>query len=203
MGSSSKEAATRRKPQPGTRERVARPPAGTGLSQLSGSGLAIVSAGALLTVVVTVLCVALFVTNIADIMADVSYRQALNYESAAGQLVTQSSTYQEGLQAYPQAIQYYQDALNTVPGWNFPPPLDSYRLFLGKTYLEYAQALQSSNSDRSKTSQILQQMQAALQVFLQAAKDNPLIPIIRATSQSSITSGRYCRLPPIRSQSSS
>jgi tetratricopeptide (TPR) repeat protein len=146
------------------------------LGQLSGLGLSIMGLGTILTIGITALFVALFLANIQTILADVNYRQGQNYEAAAGQLVSQSSTYQEGLQVYQDGIQFYQDALNTVPSWDWPPPQDSYRLFLGKTYLEYAQALENTNSDRSKSALVIQQIQAALQVFLQAAQDNPLNP---------------------------
>ncbi len=160
----------------GAQERSMRTAAQPLLGRLSGLGMAIYGAGAVLTAVISILFLALFVADIQGIMADVNFREGQNYEAAAGQMVTQSSSYQEGLQVFSSAIQFYQDALNTVPNWGWPPPQDSYRLFLGKTDLEFAQALQNGNANGAQSTLVMQQVQAALQVFQQAARDNPLNP---------------------------
>jgi hypothetical protein len=127
-----------------------------------------------------VLAGAQFVSNIQLIQADADYRTGQNYEAAASNIVGQQGQLSSAEATYQAAISNYQNALSTVPTWNDAPPQDTYNLFLGKTYLEYASALHADLTQKPTGGVTQQQVDAALQngldVFLQAAKDNPLNP---------------------------
>jgi O-antigen ligase/tetratricopeptide (TPR) repeat protein len=157
-------------------ERGAQYSAGATLSRLSGLSTALIAIFAVMVIALSGVAVALGISNIQLIQADADYRLAQNYEIAAGQLVGQSGQLQQTMLTYQAAIASYQDALNTVPSWIDPPPQDTYYLFLGKTLLEYADALRKDTTGTVTTQQVTGVLQQALQVFQQAAKANPLNP---------------------------
>ena len=94
----------------------------------------------------SILALALGVANIQLIQADADYRLAQQEETGAGQLVGQSGQLQQIVLNYDAAVASYHDALNTVPSWIDLSPQDTYYLFLGKTLLEYADALRKDTS---------------------------------------------------------
>ena len=156
------------------------------LAELGSRAKAIVAAAGVVAVIVIGLCGAVFVANTQLILADVSYRQGTNWEGAAEtamqEVGTQAAANYQCAQSwavddecFQMAISNYQDAVNTTPTWIGQPPQDSaYYLFLGKTYLSYATALKA---DKSHTNADVQaQLQNGLNVFLAAAKANPLNP---------------------------
>ncbi|MDB5058482.1 MAG: Tetratricopeptide 2 repeat protein, partial [Chloroflexi bacterium] len=146
------------------------------LGRLKGGAMAILGLSAIVALAAIIFAGALFVSNLQIIQADASYRLAQNYEVAAGQVVNKSGQYQEALATYQAAISSYQDALNSVPTWIDPPPQDAYYLFLGKTLLEYADALRLNKNGTSTPQQVDGVLQQALNIFLQAQKANPLNP---------------------------
>jgi hypothetical protein len=141
---------------------------GGAMSRLGGVPTTLLGLGAILAIAVVIGCGVLFVNNIQLVLADVNYRQGQNYEQAAGNLITDPNNFQYGLEGYQEAITSYQNALNAEP------TIDTYALFLGKTYLEYAAAL---TQDKNATQdEITAQIQQALAVFQTAARNNPLNP---------------------------
>jgi tetratricopeptide (TPR) repeat protein len=134
----------------------------------------------LIAVALIVLAGAQFVANTQLIQADADYRLGQGYEAAAGQNVTSTTTLQVAEATYQGAIASYQDAINALPTWNGTPIYDEYRLFLGKTYLEYANALeldlQHTVSQSVTPSLVTQTLQEALAVFQSASHSNPLNP---------------------------
>jgi O-antigen ligase len=146
------------------------------LSKLKGVSTAMIALGGIVSVGIAVLCVALFVGNLQLIAADADYRLALNLEQESGTLVTQQSTYQKGLYGYQLALNSYQQSLNQVPTWGWPPPQDTYSLFFGKTLLEYAAAILVDKTNTNASAQATGAIQEALTVFTAAQHANPLNP---------------------------
>ncbi len=149
--------------------------AGT-LGKLKGLPSALLGLGALASVGITVLSVALFIGNLELIAADADYRLALNLEQESGTLVTQQADYQKGLYGYQLALNSYQQSLNQAPSWGWPPPQDNYSLFFGKTLLEYAAAILIDKTNTSASAQATGAIQEALTVFTTAQHANPLNP---------------------------
>lgn len=146
------------------------------LAKLKTGSAALVALGAVGATGILVLCVALFIANVQSIAADADYRYALNLEQESGNLVTQQATYQKGLYGYQLALSSYQQALNQVPSWGWPPPQDNYSLFYGKTLLEYAAAILVDKTNKDAAAQATGAIQQALTVFTNAAHANPLNP---------------------------
>ncbi len=159
-----------------TAERGSRYVMGMALQSLKGGALSLWTVGIVAFVAMLGLCVALFVYNIQVIAADADYRYALNLEQESGQLVTQQSTYQQGLAGYQLSIAAYQSSLDSLPTWNLPPPQDTYSLFYGKTLLEYAAALLIDKSNANSQTEAVGAIQQALTVFTNAMQANALNP---------------------------
>ncbi|MGH2346246.1 MAG: O-antigen ligase family protein, partial [Chloroflexota bacterium] len=175
-GSRSREANVRRPSRADQPVRAARYSFTYALSKLKTGSAALVALGAVGAVGALVLCVALFIGNIQLIAADADYRYAQNLEQESGNLVTQQSTYQKGLYGYQLALSSYQQALNQVPSWGWPPPQDNYSLFYGKTLLEYAAAILVDKTNKDAPAQATGAIEQALTVFTDAAHANPLNP---------------------------
>ncbi|HEY8284101.1 MAG TPA: O-antigen ligase family protein [Chloroflexota bacterium] len=146
------------------------------LGKLKTGGVALVVLGAIGAVAGTILAVTIFVGNIQVIAADADFRYAIDVETAAGQLVAQQSTYQQGLSYYQISLNAYQNALSTGPSWDWPPPADLYSLYYGKTLLEDAAALLIDKTNPNAKVQTTGAVEQALAVFTAAMQANPLNP---------------------------
>lgn len=146
---------------------------GAGLSRLGAGLQALLGLGALLWLALAVGCGFLFAANVESIMADVNYRTGTAYENAANQYTSSghsAADFQQGYGYYQVAIDNYQQALNAAPRE------DTYYLFLGKALLEYADALNRDPSHATPRSQVIGEIQQALDVFARAARNNPYNP---------------------------
>lgn len=163
---------------------------GASLERLTGGGKALVGVGAIALVAAAIGGAVLFAQNVQVVMADVDYRAGQNYEQAAGQYAagsvaqqarggdrTAAYNYQQGLGFYQTAIADYQQALDKAP------TQDTYFLFLGKTMLEYAGALNVDPSRATtaaaaaqKRADVVAEIEQSLAVFERASRNNPLNP---------------------------
>lgn len=194
-------APSRRQPD---RERGPRYAFGDAAARLAAPAQVLLGVGVLAFIGITIGFGVLFAGNLQQVLADVSYRNGTAYETAAGnmtsvtiqQLAQQQpsavsqysfcdglsnlSCYQQGLGVYQIAITDYQQALDTSSSFPYAgPPQDTYYLYLGKTYLEYADALNrdpSVASAATRHANAVPQIKDAIAVYERAAKNNPLNP---------------------------
>ena len=142
--------------------------------------MAAIGTWAVVVLAVVVICCAQFIGNIQLVQADYDYHNAQGYEQAANNVANQASQIATAEATYLAAIADYQDALNTLPSWNGTPKYDDYYLFLGRAWLEYADTLDTdlqNNITKTVTpGQVTQAFQSAANVFVDAAKANPLDP---------------------------
>ena len=146
------------------------------LGKLKTGSVSLVALAAIGVVAGTILAVTIFIGNLQVIAADADFRYAIDLETSANQLVTQQSTYQQGLTYYQVSLNSYQNALSTSPSWDWPPPADEYSLFYGKTLLEYAAAIIIDKTNANAKLQSTGAVEQALAVFTNAMQANPLNP---------------------------
>ncbi len=150
------------------------------LARLGRGGVTAFAGGVLVAIALIAVCGAQFIANIELIQADADFRNGQGYEQSAGNLASQTGQMSGAEATYVGAITAYQDAISTLPSWNGNPTYDEYSLFLGKTYLEYANTLYNDLANKVTGSATLAQVESEFQnaadVFVAAAKANPLNP---------------------------
>ena len=152
----------------------------TSWRDLEGTGVAVICASALVVVAVIVVSCAHFIANIQLIQADYDYRIGQGYEQDAGNLAGQQGQIATAEATYQAAISDYQNALNTLPSWNGTPDVRRLQPVPRQSVSRIRQCALHRPAEQGyrhgDLAQVEEAFQNAANVFVAAAKANPLNP---------------------------